>query len=70
MPSPDKVSCIRKTFSSSFQFDENIVIKHDEKLKKNLNNKKEEISKPKKLNSTNEVKSFDKELKEDPFFFQ
>lgn len=62
----NKSSCVRKTFSKNFQFDENIVIKHDPKsentFKKNDKPKNQEITKPL-------VKDFKSEIDENPFFF-
>jgi len=62
----DKSSCVKKTFSTNFQFDENIVIKHNPKceniFKKNDKQKKQETAKPL-------LKEFKSEIDENPFFF-
>ena len=76
MPSPAEVSCIKKTFSNSFQFDENIVTKNSGECKRkscneiNTKQSKDLQDKSKENPSdSKEKRSVDKEISEDPFFF-
>lgn len=66
MTPDDKSSFVRKTFSRNFQFDENIVIKHNPQseniFKKKDKQKKQEPTKPL-------FKEFKSEIDENPFFF-
>lgn len=65
MNTDNKSSCMRKTFSKNFQYDENIVIKHSQRLEnisKKNEQKKDVVTKPL-------LQEFKSEIDENPFFF-
>ena len=63
-------STLKKSFSKSFQFDENIVTKHNDYIHNVNDLKLKQIEKPKiKKESSNKIKSELREIDENPFFF-